>query len=160
MKWWTNLKERWKQEWWLKHASEVAKEYESRQADLIQKLDSEFKLNIEKSELERDVLYTKIKSELQKGKLLEEEVEFRLKTLNDRKLELIQADNDLKQQIKVIESKASPSSVWAEAFTAGANKTWEIIVPVMTDNITKLKKKMEEDAIQEAIARLNASNKK
>ncbi len=154
------LIERWKREWWLKNASELAKEYQSKQIELEKNLSDEIRLTIQKLELERDVLYSKIKSEIEKGKILEEEVLYREKNLESRKLELIKADNELKKQIATIEAKASPSSVWAEAFTAGANKTWDLIIPVMTENISKLKKKIEEDATAEAIARLRVTNKK
>lgn len=152
--------ERWKQEWWLKHAAEIAREYQTRQADLEKRLDEELRLNLTRLELERDVIYAKVKAEIEKGKLLEEEVAYRQKTLDDRKLDLVIADNDLKQQIRLIEAKASPSSVWVEAFTSGANKAWELLLPVMTDNIAKLKLKMQEDAVQEAIARMRVTNKK
>lgn len=154
------LIESWKQDWLLKNAAKIAKEYESRQRDLISKLDSEMKLNLQKLELERDVLYAKVRAEIQKEKLLEEEVTFRAKTLEERKIDLIKADNDLKQQIKLIEAKASPSAVWTEAFSQGVSKCWDLLLPSMTENIEKLKSKIREDAIHEAIGRLNATNKK
>ena len=154
------LLEKWKQEWWLKHAAEIAHQFQDREIHLKATLEAEIKQNIDLMELERDVLYTKIKSEIQKGKLLEEEVEFRQKSLNDRKLELIKADNDLKEQIKLIEAKAHPSSVWTEAFTMGVSKTWDLLLPLMQDNIDKIKSKANDDAIKIAIERLRASNKK
>lgn len=157
---WSKLKERWKQEWWLKHAAEVAREFQSRQDDLEKRLNDEIKVNLTRLELERDTLYAKIKVEIEKGKILEEEVAYREKTLKDRKMELIQLDNDVKEQIKILEAKSSPSAVWAQAFTAGASKAWDLITPVMTENLSKLKIRMEEEAVQTAIARLRASNKK
>ena len=41
-------------------------------------------------------------------------------------------NNELKQQIKLIEAKASPDSVWIEAFTLGASKNWDTIKSVQS----------------------------
>lgn len=152
--------DKWKKEWWVIKSSELYKEFEQKKIELENTLNQEIKFHIQKLEIERDILYAKVKSEIEKGKLLEEEVAYRIKTLENRKLELIQTDNDTKRQISILEAKASPTAVWAEAFTAGATKTWELIVPVMTDNLSILKTKMKEEAVQEAIARFNAPNKK
>ena len=144
------LFDRWKQEWWLKHAAGIAREYQHRQEDLLRRLEAELQ--------ERQC---KIEVEIRRGKVLEEEVTYRTKVLEERKLELIQADNDLKNQIKVIEAKAHPSTVYVEAFSQGINKCWDMLIPVMSENIEKLKTKVKDDAISEAIQRLkNAPNKK
>jgi len=154
------LIESWKQEWWLKHASEVAREYQSRQLDLEKRLEEEMRLNLNKLELERDVIYAKVKGEIQKGQLLEEEVVYRTKTLEDRKLELIKADNELREQIKLIQAKASPDQIWNQAFTTGVSKTLDMIIPSLTEGFDKYKIKVREEAVTEAIARLRAPNKK
>ena len=154
------LLDKWKHEWWVKHSSDVVREYESKKIELISKLEKDMKINVEKFELQRDVIYAKVKAEIKKGEVLEEEVAYRLKNLEERKLELIQSDNDLKSQIKLLEAKAHPSGVWTEAFTLGVSKCWEMVLPVMSENLDKLKSKMKDDAIHEAIARLRAPNKK
>ena len=156
-----NLFERWKQEWWLKHAADIAREYAHRQEDLVKRLETEIndKLNLLQQDLK--LRESKLTSEISKGKILEEEVAYRTKILEDRKLELIAADNELRTQIKLIEAKAHPSSVYIEAFSQGMNKCWDMLLPIMSDNIEKLKTKMKDDAITEAIQRLkNAPNKK
>lgn len=152
--------EKWKQEWWIKHAAELATEYQSRQFDLVKKLEEEMKSNVEQIELQRDILYAKTKSEIQKGEILETEIVYRLKNLEDRKLELIKADNELKEQIKLIEAKAHPSAVWTEAFSLGVSKSWEMMLPIMTQNLDKVISKIKEDSVKEAIGRLHATNKK
>lgn len=152
--------EKWKQEWWLKHASEMAKEYQIRESGLITSLEEEMKRNIEKAELERDILYAKVKGEIEKGKVLEEEVSYRSENLDGRRLELIQADNDLKEQIRILEAKSHPSNVWTEAFTLGVSKSWEMMLPIMTQNLDKVIAKIKEDSVKEAIGRLNVTNKK
>lgn len=158
---------RWKEEWWQLRSSKLITEHLHKESRLIESfkdrltlLESEHKRKLDAYEIERDILYSKIKGEIQKGKLLEEDVEHRNQNLKERKLELIQADNELKSQIKLLEAKAHPASVWTEAFTLGISKCWDMLLPSMQDNLDKLKQKMKDDAIQEAIARLHASNKK
>ena len=155
------LIERWKQEWWLKNASEMAKEYAHRKDDLILKLESEMKDTQEKYQSKLRFLEENLKLQerqielaLNKGKILEEEVTYRTKSLEERKLELIQADNDLKTQIKLIEAKAHPSTVYVEAFSQGVSKSLDMLMPIMSENLEKFKTKLKDDAIAEAIKRL------
>lgn len=49
---------------------------------------------------------------------------------------------------------------WEAGFASGMMKSWDSLLPIMTENLEKLKEKMREDAVQEAIARLRAPNKK
>ena len=86
-------------------------------------------------------------------------MEFRLKSLEYRNIELARADNDLKIQIRLLEAKASPTSVWTEAFSLGVSKTWDLLLPVMTGNIEALKKKIYEDATFDSITRMNGKKK-
>lgn len=147
------LHEKWKAKWWLKEASNIAGQYESERKSLEKQLSEGLK-TMESEWAHRKEL-------LQKRLSLEEEsVSYRIKNLADRELELIKADNDLKIQIRTIEAKASLSSVWAEAFSMGVSKTWDMLLPIMSENVDKLKSKMKEDAIHEAIGRLHATNKK
>ncbi len=155
-----NLILKWKQEWWLKNASILAKEYQSKQVDLEKKLSEEVSLKIQKLELERDILYAQVRSEIERGKLLQEEVTYRTKTLEDRKMELIREDNELREQIKVLQAKAAPDQVWTHAFTAGVSKTIDMLIPTITEGFDKFKVQVREEAMKEAIARLRAPNKK
>lgn len=154
------LLDKWKQEWWLRNASNIAREFQHRQTDLENKLNHESRINIQKLELERDILYAKIKAEIEKGNILEAEVEYREQILSDRKLELIRADNELREQIKLTQAKASPDQIWSQAFTTGVSKTLDMIIPTITSGFDKFKVKVQEDAVQEAIARLRVTNKK
>lgn len=151
---------KWKHEWLVKHEAEIRLEYASQECKLVEFLKAEISRNISIMEIERDTLYAKTRLEIQKGEVLEEEVRYRLKNLEDRKLELIEADKELKLQIKVIEAKSHPSGVWTEAFTLGMNKCWELMLPIMSENLEKVKLKLKEDAAKEAIGRFNAANKK
>lgn len=154
------LIDKWKKEWWINHSSRLIEEYSKEESKLVESLKSEIKRNIEMMEIERDTLYAKTRLEIQKGEVLEEEIKYRLKNLEERKLELIEADKELKTQIKLIEAKAHPSSLFMEAFSLGMSKCWELALPMMAENVEKLKLKIKEEAAKEAIGRFNATNKK
>lgn len=52
---------------------------------------------------------------------------------------------------------------WQVGFSAGMLKSWDLLIPVMSENMDRLKQKLKDDAISEAISRLenrSASNKK
>ena len=68
-----------------------------------------------------------------------------------RKLDLEKANEDLKEQIRLIEAKASPSNVWVESFTSGFSKAWDMMLPLMNDGITKLKQSLKDQAMDDAI---------
>lgn len=155
------LKSQWKNDWWIKECGNVATEYQSRRNDLEKRLQEELARFEEAFDIEKEISCVRIESERKKIKLLEEEVEYRFKTLEERRLELIKVDNELKTQIKLLEAKASPSAVWSEAFSQGMSKCWDLALPFMQENIEKFKTKVKEDAAVEAIQRLkNAPNKK
>jgi len=128
------LKEKWRQDWIESKTIDLEKSFESTRLDLEKFQSDEIdELKIKhKEEIERieDELINKKLLIDRRIKIEEEEVNYRLKVLEDRKVELAKADNELKNQIRLIEAKASPSSVWVEAFTAGVNKTWEMLRPI------------------------------
>lgn len=136
------LFDKWKEEWWAKHSDEISTYYETEYSELIKKHEAK------KEEL------------LKRIKLEEDDLTYRLARIDDRKIELERLDADYKLQIKIVEAKSHPSNVWAEAFTAGANKVWDLIAPVMIGNLEKLKSTIQEEAIEEAIRRLGGHNKK
>lgn len=145
--------DRWKQEWWSKHAGELAKQYESSRIDLIHSFEEEIKKTTQTWEIEKEIKLSRIK-------LHEEEINYRLESLEHRKLELARLNEELRTQIKIIEAKSHPSEVWAQAFTAGVTKSWDLIQPFMIENIEKIKKQLYDDAYTKAIGSINGNNKK
>jgi len=155
------LKEKWKNDWWIKECAKVASEYEDRRKDLEQRMDEELLRTKEMLDLEIEVMRVGLEAKKRKLTVEQEEVDYRLKNLEEKKAELASADNYLKGQIKLIEAKASPTAVWTEAFGQGMSKCWDLMLPIMQENMDKLKSKLKEDAAMEAIQRLkNAPNKK
>ena len=151
----------WKAEWFNRKESELVFEYSRRLESMIKQVRSEGE---ERLDAIRDQTLLEIETKESALKIIKsqnEDLSFQQKRLDDRKLELIQAQDELKIQIRLIEAKASPSSIFIEAFSQGINKAWDLLLPVMSENIDKLKIKMKEDAAIEAIQRLKyASNKK
>ena len=141
------LFEKWKHEWWEKKSSYLEKEHNQRLLELTIKFESELEAMNVSGESQKQALINRINIE-------EDELKYRLQVLEDRKFEVIKADNDLKTQIKLLEAKASPTAVWVEAFTSGVNKTWDMLLPVMTGNIETMRKKIYEDAINDSLKRM------
>ena len=136
--------DKWKIEWWLNHAAELALLHQDKLADITKKFEAE----IDSQTLKNRQLLNNLQLE-------EEELEYRIKTVKERIIEMTKRDNELREQIRLLEAKASPSSVWCEAFTQGMNKAWDLMLPTVIDNVEKLKTKIREDATREAIDRLN-----
>ena len=74
----------------------------------------------------------------------------------DRKKELAKTNEELKVQIRLIEAKASPDSVWAEAFGHGFSKAWDMMLPIMMDGIQKVKDEIRNQEIDNSMPRLNS----
>lgn len=59
--------------------------------------------------------------------------------------------HNLKEQLKLIEAKAHPSSVWCEAFSQGFSKAWDMMMPFMTEGLQKVRKQIEAEAIENVL---------
>jgi G:T/U-mismatch repair DNA glycosylase len=73
----------------------------------------------------------------------------------DRKVELAQLNVELKQQIRLLEAKAKPDSVWVEAFSRGYEKAWDTLAPLMMSGVEKSKEMIRRVAIDETLANLS-----
>lgn len=132
------------------------REVEALSIDLVNehnKLNQEYSALTEEFESKKSTLSKKIE-------LMEFELEVRneeVKTLLDRAVskeqELRIVNEDLNLKIKTLEAKASPNSVWLEAFTQGFSKAWDSMNPLMMESVHKSKKAIEENAIMETIKR-------
>ena len=123
----------WKKEWWINHAKTLSEEYQGSIRDL------------------EDKWTQKKNSKLLQIELGQEELEHRLQKLKESNIEAQSKENALREQIKLLEAKASPSGVWVQAFTAGFNKAWEMKEPLMADGILRMKRLIEEEAINRTL---------
>jgi len=62
-----------------------------------------------------------------KKELVEQDLQYLEERLTDRRIELLKAEDDLKEQIKLLEAKAKPDSVWVTAYTAGFNRAMDML---------------------------------
>ncbi len=75
--------------------------------------------------------------------------------LADRKVRVEQANEECRTQLRLLEAKASPDSVWVEAFARGYEKAWETVWPIMASGVQNTKALIEQKAIEETLARLD-----
>ena len=52
--------------------------------------------------------------------------------------------------------KVSDTSSYTRGFEDGLNRAWDLLIPIMTDGIDKVKKKIFEQATDDAIKRFNS----
>lgn len=98
------------------------------------------------SDLEAEI--AKREDELKKKQI---DLEWTLSRVDDREAELTKRNDELRSQIRLIEAKASPDGVWVEAFTAGFTKAWDMMQPLMTDGVVKMKQTIRDEAIDETL---------
>lgn len=153
---------KWKEEWWEKRSQQLLDEYSSKEnklkyeaeVSLLKEIDSISNLRKSIEELRNDV-----ESKLSKLKVRESEISEFEKRVEERKMELVKTNEELLKQIRILEAKASPSNVWAEAMTTGWRMAWDTMQPLLMEGVQKAKKSIEDMAIQETIKR-NGNNKK
>ena len=51
------------------------------------------------------------------------------------------------------------SIIWSSGFTSGWNKAWECMWPLQAEGLTKMKQRIEEQAIQSVLDRKHGNNK-
>ena len=129
--------DKWRQQWWEKKKSELEEFYSS----VLKKFETELKEKAQ--EMER------LNSESS------EELAFLQKRIEDRKQELTKQNEDLKTQIRLIEAKASPDNVWVTAFSAGFEKAWDTMQPILMEGFRKAADSIRDDAINDTLSNLD-----
>jgi hypothetical protein len=146
-----NLFSQYKNKWWASREESLKREFAQKEIDLLKELHDK----------EREVAETieqrkaHLKDERDSVEKIAKENELYEALVHDRRIELEKANTELKQQIRLIEAKASPDSVWTEAFSLGFSKAWDMMLPLMRDGFDKLKDKIRTDAIEDSIKNFN-----
>ena len=83
-----------------------------------------------------------------------EDVESLQTRVSDRQAELARLNEDLKTQIRLIEAKAAPDTVWTSAFSLGFSKAWDMMLPLMNEGFANSRKVIEDKAISATLAGL------
>ena len=147
---------KWKAEWLDRNEFKLAKEFEKD----LNELKSSFTQTRQDWTKKCADLETESQVEYQKLLMSQEEILELSKRLDDRKVELARINEELRQQLRISEAKASPSNVWAEAFTCGFNKAWDMVIPIMSEGNERMKKLIEDKAITDTLRRMNGHNTK
>ena len=93
-------------------------------------------------------------------KLEQEQADELFRRVLDRKVELLRVNDELKQQIRLIEAKASPDNIWVAAFSSGFQKAWETMHPILMDGFRKASDSIRDEAINDTISNLDPIIKK
>lgn len=140
-----------KNKWWEKREQSLKKEFAVKEIELLKDLsDREHEV---KSEIERKKQL--LREERESIERVAKENELYESLVHDRREELEKSNKELKDQIRLIEAKAKPDSVWVTAFTSGFNKAWDMMLPLMSDGFNKMKDKIKDDAIEDSIKAFN-----
>ena len=99
-------------------------------------------------------------SERENGlKRQEAELNELMASIKERSQELQRLDKEVSNQVRAIDKKTLPSNIWVEAFTEGWNKAWECMWPLQQEALIKMKRYIEEQAIQSVLDRKNGNHK-
>jgi hypothetical protein len=148
-----NLFSQYKNKWWAEREESLKREFAQKEVELLKELHDK----------EREVAETieqrkaHLKDERDSVEKIAKENELYETLVHDRRVELEKANTELKQQIRLIEAKAKPDSVWTEAFSLGFSKAWDMMLPLMSEGFEKMKDKIRNDAIEESIKGYNNS---
>ena len=142
-----------KEKWWKSREEKLREEFSTKEKSLLDELVvHEQKFN--------DELVTRrsiLQQERESIEKFQAENEYLDKLVRDRKVELEKSKEELKDQIRLIEAKAKPDSVWVTAFTSGFEKAWDMMIPIMTDGVIKTKDHIRNTAIQETLGNLEGT---
>ena len=83
-----------------------------------------------------------------------------LRRSTERKEELAKANEELKTQLRLLEAKASPSNVWAEAFALGFGKAWDMMLPLMREGVQKTYETVFTEAVEQTLTGLEGTIQK
>ena len=122
----------WRSEWWARRTAELTATYAAQEAALKEGLQARVD---EAARQQQDVAYLE-------------------RTQQERKVALAAANEDLHTQLRLLEAKAAPDHVWAEAFSLGFSKAWEMMAPLMTDGVRHMEEHIRTTAINETLANL------
>jgi hypothetical protein len=146
--------DRWKKEWLEKKSCELEEEFSSnlKETNRI--------LNEEKDKVLESIKKNWISEEsalMRSIEIKKSEIEDLEKRVNLRTQELQRENENLKEQIRLIEAKSSPSSIWESAVQTGWLMAWDSMKPIMNDAVERQKKIIEQNAIEDTLKRISRS---
>lgn len=136
--------------WWARQEARLRLEYAEKERSLH--ADLEAKLAATRGQLEAD--HAVLEDQVRKVKAARADLEDQERRLSDRQEELLRVTEEVRTQLRLIEAKAHPDSVWVAAFTAGVTKSWDTILPLLQDRLRKTQETLEQHAIDATLDRL------
>lgn len=92
---------------------------------------------------------------LQKVERLRQSVADSEVLLQDRQVAVRQASEELRQQLRLLEAKASPTEVWSQAMATGYRAALETLTPLMREGMSTMLEKVRQDAIDQTVKNIN-----
>ena len=144
---------KWKEEWLDRNELKLAKEYES----ALNELKATLKATVDDEEAK--LISLKNSFDIKKQSLIfsQNEVEEMTSRCDHKNRELARLNEELLTQIRIAEAKLSPEGVWAQAFTAGFNKAWDMMY-LQNEGFDRVKKLVREEAINSTLGQRNGNN--
>ena len=136
---------RWKQSWLNSQESKWKEEYATKEA--------EWKKEIASLNESGDREASEIKETLDRT---ERDLDDLARRLQDKKEALEKANQELRDQLRLIEAKASPDSVWTQAFSQGFSKAWDMMLPIMSSGFDKVVERTRNESIDGALRNLDS----
>jgi hypothetical protein len=138
---------------WLEaREKDIFSDYQAKEKALIAEMD-------EKYVAMRDTLregQAEIEERFEKMKKNQRDIDDLEKRVLDRRNDLNRINDELKVQIRLIEAKAMPDSIWINAFSKGFEKAWDTMLPFMTQGVDNAKDAIRNHELENSFPRLNA----
>lgn len=152
--------QRLKEEWLNRNEAKLKAEYASNFEVMRKNFDKEMNERMESYKKAVEIVDQNLKIEKAKLEIRENEVKEIERSIEDKKIELAKKNEDLANQIRLIEAKASPDQVWVSAFGLGFSKAWDMMMPLMNEGNVRSRKIIEDQAIAETVKRMSNGNYK
>lgn len=144
------IKDKYQKEFYERIEEEFAQikaDYQAKKTVMIEGFEKLLKEKREELEFAIKRLDNDIKETTRKKELMQDE-------LIDTKVKFEKANNDLKEQIKLLEAKASPTEVWSYAFGTGFGKAFDLMQEIIKKATFNLENYYKETAYTEALGNI------
>ena len=126
--------------WWNEKKVAIQEEYDVKEKELVEKI-----VGYENQIKERVEILERKKRDLEDDE----------RRVQDRKEELERVNSELKNQIRIIEAKCSPSNIWETSFSQGFSKAWDMMIPIMKEGLDKAREKIRDEEIEASLPRVD-----
>ena len=137
----------WKSKWLARQEATLQQEFQLRLQALQQAQEQQLQA-VATQTAEVEVVLQKV--ERLKKAVADSEV-----LLQDRQIAVQHASEELRQQLRLLEAKASPTEVWSQAMAPGYRVALETLTPLMREGMSTMLDKVRQDAIDQTLKNIN-----